>query len=235
MKISCKGCHFCTMSDGKQVGCSAGRLSKLIERGEATLNGDHYKLNRFCNYIRNDKWAEQFEDEDEKLEALQEESRIPVSYIIDALNGLSGIEDTLQSIQLAGNGRVIVVTKSPDSALRQTLETILGHSNYVIIGAFDDNWKSAVENKLINSYCLFLQCGTVINRHLIDSINYFINDLANQVVAIEFDDKETFLVMAIALKFFKVHDGLIDTIKSVDSSSKTVFSIGEVYDSYVPG
>lgn len=102
--MNCKGCIFAEMSqDDIQDGCKAGRLEIFIDLGKASLKGDAFSLQRFCNMYRSDEWKglRKNQEEQDLLKSAKKESATSFGIVVFDNEEIirEQLEGTLQSIE----------------------------------------------------------------------------------------------------------------------------------------
>ena len=84
-----------------QVGCSADRLSTLVNRGKARFNDDDgsYHLQQFCNMYRTEKWSSSQEEDGDRLAIARSEITPSFGVVIqdDTESDIEQLEQTLAS------------------------------------------------------------------------------------------------------------------------------------------
>ena len=77
IRTSCEKCIFRINDSEKQVSCTLDRLSKFINREEATQEKDYYIINRFCNTCRDNGYTK---------ESILKEVEISCTFIVYGMN-----------------------------------------------------------------------------------------------------------------------------------------------------
>jgi len=226
----CKNCVFA--ESNPQTGCALSRAEKLGV--ESTIDG-FFRLDRFCNTHRPEKWLVELSlDEQNRCgEIVLEEvvPRIGFFILLDVTldNAINNLQTTLEDIknQHKHTARYVAVATNKveyNQEIQQILTSMFDfeeteHHIVQLVGDFDDNHLIIDEcfRHAKNGWIYITSSGERVDTHLIDKIHQRINiDMKKLVVVTPYEGLNGLIFQAALFKFLKgnkdrpMDDGTID-------------------------
>lgn len=193
---TCKTCIFSDLNDGMQVGCTAGKLSKYIEKGKAYKDDKFYVIEGLCQSCRNYEWLKNFDLEisnDELLKKIREENRVTHDLLVLADKDLESFEKTIKSFKDEDNifDNIYVISTLPSfKEYESVIKNYYNDTKFRIVLDLLNDTKKTIDSVVLKTKSFFfsvVQSGFEANRSYTKSLTKFIVDDINEVSVIHDD------------------------------------------------
>lgn len=181
----CKECFFSIWTEEGQTGCKLGKLERYKDKGLVEESDGHFVVKTFCNSMRDDVWAEQYNDPENRI---REETSLRYDVILFSYNKHNHIHDLKQSIKSINRvgwpkpRQVIVSIRGEDINHIEVYNELqnLSEAPLQVVKVIKDA-KSELEvidagfSKVASPYYVTWEAGELILPHSIGMVNEMIN------------------------------------------------------------
>lgn len=214
-KFACNNCVFALSEDKKQTGCSLGRLEKLLGRPVEetdyieTDGRSSVSYNKFCMTFRPPRWIDELGEINPSMqfmeEAVMNELKIPLGYVIDFKEDMDTLRKTLNSVV---NPAYVIVLHSKPEYSQEIFEELssryqdIPYKSIILFVDIDfiENLDHAFK-KCKNGWIMLLSAGDTVPANAYDAIyNRIYNDVRRLGVSFN-EDRTKLLVQAQIFQF----------------------------------